>query len=61
VVGRLFQRPMQYAFLFRGCALRSYPRLLSEDRVAVSLVVSLRIIIKKIIRKEVLRTLKGYG
>ena len=35
---------MQYAFLFRGCSLRSYPRLLSEDRV-VSLVVSLRIII----------------
>ena len=28
----------------RGCSLRSYPRLLSEDRVAVSLVVWLRII-----------------
>ena len=34
--------------IIRGCSLRSYPRLLSEDRLAVSLVVRLRIIIKYI-------------
>ena len=40
MAGATLSESMQYAFLFRGCSLRSYPRLLSEDRVAVSLVVS---------------------
>jgi len=43
--GHSFRVLASIALNIRGCSLRSYPRLLSEDRVAVSLVVRLRIII----------------
>ena len=43
--GHSFRVLASIELVIRGCSLRSYPRLLSEDRVAVSLVVWLRIII----------------
>ena len=46
MMGHSFRVHIPRFFVNRGCLLRSYPRLLSEDRVAVSLMVRLRIITK---------------